>query len=106
MEGRGGVGELETQLQDPSFHSFQSWFAVVTPRVRMNDTRKSTGQEQKKQTNKQTISCVSTEQREIVLDLIIHVNVQVLFDRGWTYYWWGIFFPFSSFLRDLKQLVK
>jgi hypothetical protein len=51
-------------------------------------------------TNKQTINCVSTEQREIVSDLIIHVNVQVLFDRGWTYYWWESFFflgsPFSS----------
>jgi hypothetical protein len=81
-ERRGG-GKLKTQLhRDPSFHSFQSWLAVVTQRVRMNNTRKSTGWEQKKQTNKQTINCVSTEQREIVSDLIIHVNVQVLFDRG------------------------
>jgi len=69
----------------------------------MNNTRKSTGWEQKKQTNKQTINCVSTEQREIVSDLIIHVNVQVLFDRGWTYYWWESFFflvpPFLPFLE-------
>jgi hypothetical protein len=54
-------------------------------------------------TNKQTINCVSTEQREIVSDLIIHVNVQVLFDRGWTYYWWESFFflvpPFLPFLE-------
>jgi hypothetical protein len=52
-------------------------------------------------TNKQTISCVSTEQGEIVSDLIIHVNVQVLVDRGWTYYWWGRFFfrPFLPFLE-------
>jgi hypothetical protein len=53
-------------------------------------------------TNKQTISCVSTEQREIVSDMIIHVNVQVLFDRGWTYYWWGslfIYFLFFLYLR-------
>ncbi len=41
---------------------------------------------------------MSTEQREIVSDLIIHVNVQVLFDRGWIYYWWGSFVCFYFLL--------
>jgi hypothetical protein len=50
----GGESELKTQLQDPSFHSFQSWFAVVTPRVRMKRQKKklwTEGAEKNKQMN-------------------------------------------------------
>jgi hypothetical protein len=82
LEERGG--ETQNSTPKPLFSFNPILVCCCHPKSKNERHKKKlSGQEQKKQTNKQTISCVSPEQREIVSDLIIHVNIEVLFDRGW-----------------------